>query len=270
MNKFITVTLLSFLLLGCESNSVEVDVPWFLSMSDADLSSYNISDTLQKYDGYPIENVINKAQFLSFKTNLSAMAKDSVHAKKYLHMAVKEDSSAICKNLAEPLSHYLGERGPTRENSIPPILDYELDYLIDLFYSCGDQTIKKRNLSRENERLFYWMRYIRLRDDWYRSPNRKSDWDLQTKIDIENQKLFENLFLVNEYHKENFFKGILMLLVAHSNDVDWTSKWLEFYFDTYKNEPQTPVFIRQFRNRSPILDDPKISGILDNYQHKEN
>ena len=265
MNNYIKIALLSVLLFGCEPKKVEVDVPWFISLSDADLNTYSISDSINKYDELHIENVTNKAQLLSYKANLSAMAKDSVNAKKYLLLAVKEDSTAICQNLVEPLSRYLGDSGPNRENSIPGILDYELDYLINLFYSCGSQVVKKRNLSPENERLFYWMRYIRLRDNWYRNPMRETNLDLQRKIDSENRKLFENLFLVQEYHKENYFKGILMLLLAHSDDVDWTIKWLRFYFDNYGNEPHNSVFIREFKNGSPILNNPEIIEILENY-----
>ncbi|HLW31730.1 MAG TPA: hypothetical protein VKX40_05685 [Aequorivita sp.] len=270
MRKFLKITVLSFLLLGCESKKNEVDVPWFISLSDADLRTFSISDSIKKYEEIRIENVINKAQFLSYKANLSAMAKDSANTKRYLHLAVKEDSMAICKNVAEPLSLYLGKTGPNREISIPPLLDYELDYLIGLFFSCGSQDVKKRNLSRENARLFYSMRYIRIRDHWYRSPLREMDVDLQARIDKENRKLFQNLFLVKEYHQENYFKGALMLLVAHSDDAAWTEKWLRFYFDNYGNEPQTPDFIRHFRKRSSFVDNPKIEGILSAFENQHS
>ncbi|MGB3342916.1 MAG: hypothetical protein WBA61_03310 [Aequorivita sp.] len=270
MRKILKVTVLSLLLFGCEPKKIEVDVPWFISLSDADINSYNITDTLKKYDELVIENIINKAQFLSFKANLSAMAKDSANVKKYLQLAVKEDSMAICKNLAGPLSLYLGKSDPNRETSIPPLLDYELDYLVGLFYSCGSEDVKKRNLSRENAKLFYSMRYIRIRDHWYRSPLREMDEDLQAGIDKENRKFFQNLFLVKEYYQENYFKGVLMLLVAHSDDELWTKKWLTFYFENYGNEPQTPNFIRQFRRRSPLVNNPIIEDILSAYEKQHS
>lgn len=262
MGRYLKLTVLGILLLGCESKKVTVPVPWHISLSDAEFQAYHVFDSIKKYEEIPLENVTNKTQFLSFKANLHAMSEDSISAKRYLRQAIKEDSLAVCQNVVEPLSLYLGNTGPNREKSIPPLLHYDLDYLIDLFYTCGSESVKKRKLSQDDEKLYYTMRYIRIRDHWYRSPLREMDVELQSRLDKENRRFFEKLVLKKAYHQKNYFKGVLMLLVAHSDDIAWTKKWLQFYLNNYVDEPQTPDFIRQFKRRSPLVKNPEIMKIL--------
>lgn len=265
MRKFLKISTLLILFVGCEAKKMEVDVPWYISLNDDEQKTFNVPDSIKKYEEIGIENVVNRAQFLSFMANLNALAMDSLQAKKYLRQAVAEDSMAVCKYLAEPLSLYLGKSGPNRETAMPSVLNYELDYLIALFYSCQTPDIQKRNLSEEEARLFYTMRYIRIRDHWYRSPLREMDRELQAQIDKENRKLFQKLFQTEAFPQKNYFKGALMLLVAHSDDLAWTKKWLNFYLENYKNEPQTPDFIRQFNRRSPLAENSEIREILGSF-----
>lgn len=269
MKIFYIFLAISCLFSSCQKDPVRVDIPWLISLGDSEIVNYKVADTLKKYNGIDADNVINKAQFLSFKANLSAMAKDSTSVRKYLYKAFSIDSTGVYENLLAPIHSYLVQDRPDRKTKMSPILDYELDYVIDLFEKCNLQVPEGKKVEKENSRLFYWFCYIRLRDQWYRVPQREADWETQTKIDIENQKLFDQIFIGKNFPEENYFKWFLQVLLLHSDNADWTFKWLNVYLDTFENDQQTLSFISHFNNRSYVSHDPRIQELLKNYEDSD-
>jgi hypothetical protein len=253
-------------LFSCKKEPTAIDVPWQISLDDSQAINYSVSDTLEKYNNIDADDVINKAQFLSFMANLKAMAKDSVHVKEYLREAFKIDSAGVCKNLLEPIHKYLLLERPDRNTSMSPILDYEMDYVIELFKKCNFQIPERKQVSEENARFLYWWSYIRVRDQWFRVPQREADWDVQTRIDEENQKIFDQIFTEKKFPKEKYFETGLQVLLLHSNNADWTYKWLKFYLDTNKVDSKTYMFVSHFNNRSFVSDDPRIREIVIAYE----
>lgn len=243
-----------------------VDVPWFISLEDGELDSFNISDSLKKYRDINPNNLINKAQFLSYRSNLNAFGKDSINSRKFIAQSFKTDSIAICKNLILPINNYLIEDRPDREKSIPPILDYNLDYIIDLIDLCDCRIPKRMDIRSENKRNFYWLKYIILRDQWYRVPERKENWQSQTRLDIENQKLLDRLFPKKKYPKDQFFKEVLQVLLLHSSEPEWTGNWLKTYLEIFKGDSQTLPFLSHFMQRSYVSDDLNIIKIVESYK----
>lgn len=251
-----------FLLYSCKREPVIVDVPWQISLDDSQVVNYNIPDTLAKYNTIDVDDIINKAQFLSFMANLKAMAKDSVNVKENLREAFRIDSAGVCENLLKPIHKYLLLERPDRSTTMSPILDYEMDYVIELFKKCNSQIPERKEVSEENARLLYWCSYIIIRDQWFRVPQREADWDVQTRIDEENQKIFDQIFTEKNFPKEQNFKEILQVLLLHSNNADWTLKWLKTYLNVYEMDPQTFSFITHFNNRSYVADDSRIREIV--------
>lgn len=263
------VLVICFFFISCKKDPITVDVPWQISLGDFQSISYSVSDTLEKYNNIDADNVINKAQFLSFMANLKAMAKDSVYIKENLREAFIIDSTAVCENLLKPIHKYLLLEEPARSTTMSPILDYEMDYVIELFKKCNFQIPKRKQVDEENARFFYWLSYIRVRDQWFRVPQREADWDVQTRIDFENQKILDQIFTVENYPNHQYFKEILMVLLLHSDNADWTFKWLKTYLDVYEMDSQTFGFINHFNNRSYVSDDPRIRELVMVYKNSD-
>ncbi|MCG2418248.1 hypothetical protein K8089_04370 [Aequorivita sp. F47161] len=252
-------------LFSCKKEPIAIDVPWQISLDDSQAINYSVSDTLEKYNN-DVDDVINKAQFLSFMANLKAMAKDSVHVKEYLREAFKIDSAGVCKNLLKPIHKYLLLERPDRNTSMSPILDYEMDYVIELFKKCNFQIPERKQVSEENARFLYWWSYIRVRDQWFRVPQREADWNVQTRIDEENQKIFDQIFTEKNFPQEKYFETGLQVLLLHANNADWTYKWLKFYLDTKNADSKTYMFVSHFNNRSFVSNDPRIREIVIAYE----
>lgn len=259
-------------LFSCKTEPIFIDVPWQIALDDSQAINYNLADTLEKYNNIDVDDVPNKAQFLSFKANLNAMAKDSVQVKESLQEAFKIDAAGVCENLLKPIHKYLLLERPDRNTTMAPVLDYEMDYVIELFKKCNLQIPERKGVEKMNARLFYWACYIRIRDQWYRVPEREADWDVQTRIDIENQKLFDKIFSESNYPNEDYFKWFLQVLLLHSNTADWTHKWLKVYLDEYENDKQTLPFLMHFNRRSYVADDLRIRKIVLDYEgsHKNS
>jgi len=251
-----------FFFFSCKKEPIIIDVPWQISLDASQAVNYSVSDTLAKYNTIGVDDVINKAQFLTFMSNLKAMAKDSVQIRENLREAFKIDSISVCENLLKPIHKYLLLERPDRNTTMSPILDYEMDYVIELFKKCNFQIPERKEVSEENARLLYWCSYIIIRDQWFRVPQREADWDVQTKIDEENQKIFEQIFTEKNFPKEQNFKEILQVLLLHSNNAEWTFKWLKTYLNLYEMDPQTFSFITHFNNRSYVANDSRIREIV--------
>lgn len=237
-----------------------------ISLDDSEAIKNNVEGTLIKYKKIDADRVINKAQFLSFMADLSAMAKDSTHVKEYLQEAIKLDSIGVYNNLLAPIHSYLVKARPDRKTMVSPILDYELDYIIELFERFGLKIPERKGVKEDKAKYFYWACYIRVRDQWYRVPQREANWEIQTKIDIENQMLFDHIFTNTEYPKEDYFKWFLQVLLLHSDTTDWTYKWLNVYLDVYENDKQTLPFLRHFNRRSYVADNLEIREVVLDYE----
>lgn len=263
---FFAIPCIILFFLSCKKEEVILNVPWFVSLNDIENLEYNSQDTLKKYEGFEENDVVNKAQFLSFKAQLYSMVNDSAQSKKYIKEAFLLDSVNLCKNLLVPMHNYLVKDQPHRKIIMPSILNHQLDYIIDLFSECNLDIPEEFGVKNENRRLFYWICYFRIRDQWYRVPQRAEDWEAQTQIDIENQKLFDQVFIKSNYPSESYFQEYLQLFLLHSDNATWTYEWLKVYLDVYKKSNLTLPFIYHFKNRSYVADSSKIQDLIYDYE----
>ena len=266
MKTFFILLVSCLFLFSCIKVPITIDVPWQIALNDSQAVNNMVADTLEKYNNIDADDVVNKAQFLSFMANLKAMAKDSVYVKEYLQEAFNIDSAGVCENLLKPIHKYLLLERPDRKTTMSPILDYEMDYVIELFKKCNFQIPERKEVSDENARFLYWWSYIRVRDQWFRVPQREADWDVQTRIDEENQKLFDQIFTEKNFPEDEYFENSLQVLMLHSDNADWTYKWLKFYLDDKKADSKTYIFVKHFSNRSYVSEDPRISEVVLSYE----
>src|SRR5690606_6464196 len=262
---FLSVLLIPF---SCKKKEkIIIDVPWLISLNDSEALTYNARDTLKKYNEVDEDIIINKSQFFSFKANLNSMINDSLATYKYLKMAVEIDSLKMCENVMIPIHNYFYQERPDREKSIPSILNYQLDYIIDLLKRCEIEIPESKGIKPKNRRYFYWLKYVMTRDQWYRVPQREENWEAQSKLDLENQIFIDELFVNTQYPQEEYFKQALQVLLLHSDNSKWTYKWLKRYFQIYENGNEHLPFIKHFEWRSSVVNDPKIQNLIMDYKN---
>jgi len=233
--------------------------------NDTDFSNYSVIDTLQKYDEIDIEQAQNKANILAFLSDLNYLSGNIEEGNKLIEAAFEADSLALCEEYAVPLSKYLLRESPYRKTSVPGIFKGNFDQYISVYTKCINHEGLKRSEPSELISLsdYLWLNYIRILDQWYRIANkREMDGERQREYDKYCQDKLDEIFEGKAYPGTRDLRGILNVMILHSEDCDWSYKWLKKYIEAYKDDKFLSRHLNHFLYRSTCRDNQKTIDLI--------
>lgn len=259
-NGFPLLVLLCLLMYSCQSQEkISLEIPWYVKqrVKDDGVYHYNFQDSLKKYSAIHPKQVINKGNYFSYLANLhyESNTRDSIKTRQFLEKAYQEDTSGFCIHLIQPSYQYLKPNGrPHRRYTMPFILDYDLEYFLEkaeACKNCPDYQVEEAIDTLEYSRLLLYSSYISIRDQWYRIPSRTANPDKQTEFDQVNRALMNRLYENNPLPGDDQeIRANIWTLILHSDDCEWTKKWLGIYMATYKGHKRYAEHLNHFLWRS--------------------
>ncbi len=268
MIRTLTYLMLLFLIFAsCKTEKKVINVPWYVSVNDTDFANYSFADTLKKYQKIDIERVQNKANFLAFLSDLNYLNDNVEEGDKLIEAAFEADSIELCKRYTLRLSKYLFKANPYRKTSIPGIFKKNFDQYAAVYIKCADHTELKgfepSDLIRLEDRL--WLAYLSVLDQWYRVHKREMNGEKQREYDRYCRSKLDEIFGDKTYPKVRKIKSNLSTLIIHSEDCDWSYKWLKKYIETYKDDKLLSKYLRHLLKYEgcPCGKDPKIIEIVE-------
>lgn len=258
-------TIFIFLITSCRSQEArELSVPWYISerIQTGDIENYNFADSLSKYKVYGDFKLSNRAKYISYITDLEFKInkKPKTELIKQIDFSYNNDKQKFCDNLISPALKYIKPiNRPDRRYSKPYIIDLDMDYFIKKCIDCNllsDSTDTNQEIG--NLKLYN----IKLKDQWYRNPQRKANPILQAQYDDENREELDKLHdakLVKLERKE--IRSSIYILLLHSTDCNWTRKWLKIYFEHCNNYSRYIDNLKHFLWRSSCKDETTIDMV---------
>ncbi len=266
MRLFCHALLLVFLIFpACQAQENEIlKVPWFVQQRvyNEGLDAYAYQDSLRRYGDLSIEEVINESNYYSYLANLiyAASPERKNEIKQLLEAAFNADSIGFCANHIEKVYNYLKPiNRPHRRYSMPFIVDFNLNYFLELRQRCevccsgNDSYEEIKELNYKD--LFLSIAYISLRDQWHRIPQRKPEPEKQIEFDSLNRVLLDTLITKYELPKgDKKIRSTIFVSLLHSTDCDWTDKWIKIYMDYYRGYEKYESHLKHFLWRSDCTD----------------
>lgn len=266
MIRILIYSLLSSIVFtACKSTEKIIDVPWYISESNADFSTYSVTDTLQKYDKINLKEVKNKANFLAFLSDLNYLNDRPEKGDELIKAAFEVDSLGLCKEYVVPLSRYLFKNTPYRKTSIPGVFTSNFDQYTSIYTKCIDHVELKHPKSSEQTFLkeYLWIKYIIILDQWYRIVNKREfDSDGQLKYDKYCRDKLDEIFRDREYPGIKDVRDDLNTIIFHSEDCEWSHRWLKIYIKSYKNDKFLSRHLKHFLYRSTCKDKPETVNLI--------
>jgi len=259
----------SFLLIfvACKAEKEVLDLPWYISESDADFPNYSVIDTLRKYDKIDIDRVENKANFLAFLSDLNYLNNNTQEGNELIEAAFEADSLELCYRYALPLSKYLFKQNPYRKTSIPGIFKHNFDQYISIYTKCAAHEKLKSPKSSElinlEDRL--WIEYIMVLDQWYRPHKREMNGEKQSEYDKYCRDKLDEIFENKPFPSVRDISIAVRVMIIHSVDCDWSYKWLKKYIAAYKDDKLLSKQLRHFLTyeNSACRNEPEIVELVE-------
>jgi len=260
---------LLFILIACDPSKEVVNVPWYISERDADFSNYSAVDTLKKYDKISLNKVQNKANFLVFLSDLNYLNGKSQKGNQLIEAAFEADSVTLCNKYAVPLSRYLFRDSPYRKTSVPGVFSGNFDQYVSTYTKCMDNEELKRPEAPDQTFLkeHLWVRYLRILDQWYRIPNKREfDLDKQLKNDKYCQDKLDEIFQNKEYPSIKDIRSTLRTLILHSENCEWSHRWLKKYIAAFKDDKFLSKHLDHFLYRSSCREEQQTIDLIQKTQ----
>ncbi len=238
----------------------ELDVPYFVKLRvDKDgTAPYAYQDSLAIYQAIKTKHISNPSPYFSYLANLqcATMSVDSTAIRSLVERSIQADSITFCKELIRPAYDYLLEGRPHRRYAIPYILDFDFDYFFELkkaCITCCTSSMPEETLQEEYVDLY--MGYIKIRDQWHRIPSRQSNRAKMLQLDAENRQLLDKLFKQRPLPSKTALRSLLFTFILHSEDCDWTERWLKKYMANYRGYKNYKDNLQHFLWRSSCTND---------------
>jgi len=263
--KMFRYIILVFLISSCQNQEVKkLDVPWYISerIKTGDIENYNFMDSLSKYKIYQDFKLSNKAKYNSYITDLEFKTKNKSKSEliKQIDYSYNENKEMFCNKLIAPSLEYVKPiQRPDRRYSKPYVIDLDFDYFIK---RCMDCKLLSDSIALNMQIGKLKLSNIMLKDQWYRIPNRIMNQELQTQYDNENRKELDKIYTDNFLKlNDKEIRSNIYILLLHSDDCEWTRKWLRIYFKHCSNYEKYIDNLNHFLWRSSCKDEETVKMV---------
>lgn len=257
--------ILVLLITSCQNQEVtKLDVPWYINerIKTGYIENYNFIDSLSKYKGFRDFKLVNKAKYNSYITDLEFKTNSKTKSEllKQIDYSYNEDRELFCDKLIVPALKYVTPSNrPDRRYSKPYVIDLDFDYFIK---KCKDCKLLSDSLPLKMQIGKLKLSNIMLKDQWYRIPNRIMNQELQTQYDIENRHELDKMYYDNLLQLDDKkIRSNIYILLLHSDDCEWTTKWLKIYFEHCSSYEKYTDNLQHFLWRSSCKDEETIKMV---------
>lgn len=252
--------LLLILICGCRHNKnhqINIDdVPWYISISDNDLRSFNAQDSLSKYSNYLDSNKDIYPNINCYLADLKYLNGNKEKARKLISRSFNKDLEQTVENYLISIYNYLVLDRPHRHYSKPPILIEDFEHFVALCHKY----LSEKGLIVDYEVLL--LKKINILDQWYRTPNRKYVEEAQLEYDMVCQAVMDSELYSINLSTLNNARNIIFVVILHAKDCEWVERWIIKYADDFRNNEFLIKYLNHFLYRSDCRDSPRIEEAL--------
>lgn len=274
--KLILRLLIFATIISCKVKKYDVNVPWLIQVEfDGDIPYRStIQDSIKKYETLKVKNVNNRSNYYAFLANLIFL--DNPTSKKIPELitwSFEADSVQFCQNIIKPCYSYLIKDNPKRNYEPPFLIEHDFSLLLGYLDRCQSCCVDSASFEKlkkvQNKNYYLSLQWLSLNDQKYRIPGRETKRYLQVEIDSLNQLALDSLLLKYGEPNEEVFRSTIYVSILHSEDCEWTKKWLKIYMDNYHDTRFFDKHMNHFLYRSTCSNE-YFRNLIENYEPPAN